>query len=1213
MRYVLSLLFLAVFLFGQSGTGVIQGTIRDPGGAVIPGALVKSLHVPTSGAREVRANEAGFFLFPSMPIGAYKITVEAPGMQIWEGTLVLQVGQTAVLAPSLVVSAVSSEITVAGDVTPLTVQDSPTLGQTIERSRIEQLPLNGRFLNSLVSLTIPGMEGNRPFGLREAALEYVQDGAALVNRDTGGLQARPPGLDTVEEFKVENNNSSAKVNRPATVIISTKAGGNSLHGSLFETARNNSLAVARRRQDYYDKPPKLVRNEFGGSLGGPVVLPKLYNGRNKTFFFASYEGYRNKSSQTTSLSMPTLEMRQGGFSALADSLGRRYTLYDPWSTTANWSRVPYPNNQIPIAKRSPLATYLYSVTPAPTHTERNPVVTSNFFAPIQNNREDNTLTMRFDHRLSDKDQVFVRLTKGDSFREYPGNEPSYPTLDRSTNITFGDFKNNSIAGSWTHMISPTFFSETLFNWSYENYDIYGGDYFKNWASQLKLPNPFNEQGFPYIYETGFGMFYVQPDNRRNNRTWIFGFDQNFTKVAGKHEFQFGARYRNERMYVLPDQGGVHGRAYFNSCGTCLYDPATGSSYGSIPRSGHNAANLYLGIAAQYQVVFAQKMYHFRDREFAFYLQDNWKLTPRLTLNLGLRYEYHPPLHERDGLFTGFDMDKHAIVNGRSIEELVRLGRTTPEIVNTFTRIGVKFLSAAEVGLPENLTYNDPWGLGPRAGLAYKIGGSRKPLILRTGYSLFVYPPPLRNFNAAIRSNPPFQATFVRSFTSASLSPDGLPNLAMRSVPTIIAGLNSENAIDPRQPGGVARGGFTTNYFDPEQPLTRVSEWNLTLERELFAGIVGRVAYVGNHGFHLEQFRQFNQSSNSYIWFATTGQPLPTGEYAGVVRRSYNKTTYGEIRRYQKTGYSDFNGITLEAQRRYDKGIGFQFFYVLSNAFRIGGNGWRDDLISDSITYLPGTVPSDESERNRFLNYRRDTDIPKHRIRWNWLVDLPFGRGKRFGGNSGVLLDKLIGGWQVAGFGSYRSRYWALPTTNWGTQSPVEIYGAKYRIEDCRSGACIPGYLYWNGYIPANRINSYDSQGRPNGVMGVPDIYRPAHQPIIPIPKDGGNPADPLYAFYDSNNVWLPMQNGTQQRVGMDTNLHWWRNQFVPGPWQFGLDASLFKTIAITERVNARFNADFFGVLNNPGLTMPSNTSGILSLQNSQNGARQLQLTLRLSW
>jgi hypothetical protein len=259
------------------------------------------------------------------------------------------------------------------------------------------------------------------------------------------------------------------------------------------------------------------------------------------------------------------------------------------------------------------------------------------------------------------------------------------------------------------------------------------------------------------------------------------------------------------------------------------------------------------------------------------------------------------------------------------------------------------------------------------------------------------------------------------------------------------------------------------------------------------------------------------------------------------------------------------------------------------------------------------VPSDDSERNRFLNYRRDTDIPKHRIRWNWLVDLPFGRGKRFGGNANGLVDKLIGGWQVAGFGSYRSHYWALPTTNWGTQSPVEFYGTKYKVEDCRSGACIPGYLYWNGYIPANRINSYDSQGRPNGVMGVPDNYRPAHQPIIPIPKDGGNPADPLYAFYDSNNVWLPLKNGAQQRIGMDTNLHWWRNQFVPGPWQFGLDASLFKTVAITERVNVRFNADFFGVLNNPGLTMPSNTSGILSLQNSQNGARQLQLTLRLSW
>jgi hypothetical protein len=1214
MLKVLSLLLcLAAGLAAQSGTGTIQGTVKDPAGAVVPGARVKAVHVPTAGVRETLTNDAGVYVLAALPIGPYKLSVEAPGLQPWEGEMLLQVGQAAVVDPVLKLGSTVTEITVAGDVTPLTIESAPTLGQVIERSRIEQLPLNGRFLNSLVGLTIPGVEGQRTFGLREAAMEYVQDGAALVNRDTGGLQGRPPGLDTIQEFKVETNNSSAKVNRPATVIVSTKAGSNQLHGSLFETARNNGLGVARRRQDFYDKPPKLVRNEFGGSLGGPIFLPRLYNGRNKSFFFVSWEKYRNQSSNTTSLSMPTMEIRQGDFSGLKDSLGRPTTLYDPWTTTDKWARTPYPTNLIPITRQSPLAKYLYSVTPAPTHPDRNPVVTSNFYAPIPNNRSDNTFTTRLDHRLSDRDQTFVRLSIGDNFQERAGNEPSYPTLDNSTNITYSKVKNYSGVGAWTHSFSPTFFGETLLNWSYENYDIYCGDYFKNWASMLRLPNPFNEEGFPYIYNTGFGMFYVQPDNRRNNRTWVFGFDQNFTKVAGKHELQFGARFRNERMFVLPDQGGVHGRHYFNSCATCLYDPSTGSSYGSAPRSGHEAANLFLGLAAQYQAVFSQKTYRFRDREFAFYLQDNWKASSRLTVNLGLRYELHPALAERQNLFTGFDMDQHAIVNGVSMDELIRIRRTTPEIARTFTSIGVRFLSAADVGLPTSLTYADRRGFGPRAGIAYKLGSGHRPVIARTGFSLFVYPPPLRNFNAAIRSNPPFQATFTKSFTSAAQSPDGLPNYAMRSAPTVIAGLNSENVIDPTQPGGVSRGGFTTNFFDPHQPLTRVSEWNLTLEREIANAVVARVSYVGNHGFNLEQFQSFNNQPGTWVWLTRTGLPLPSGEYAGVSRRSYDQTTYGEIRRYQKTGYSNFNGVTFEMQRRYEKGYGFQFFYVLSNAARVAGNGWRDDIIPDPSIYLPGAVPADIDQLNRFMNYRRDTDIPHHRLRWNWLIDLPLGRGKWLGRNADGLRQKLIGGWQIAGFGSWRSNYWALQTSNWGATNPIETYGTKYRVEDCRSGVCIPGYLYTNGYIPANRINSRDAQGRPNGVMGVPDNYRPAHSPIIPIPKDGGNPSDPMFAYYDSNNVWITLKNGTVQRLGYDNGLHPWRNQFAAGPWNFGLDASIFKTVQFRERVSLRFNADFFQALNNPGIGQPSNGSGIVSLQNSANGPRQLQLTLRLTF
>jgi hypothetical protein len=1215
---ILCLIVLALLspVMAQTGNGSIQGVIADVTGAVLPGAKVKITRVQTGDVRETTANERGLYVFPSLPIGNYKIVAEAPGMRAWEAQLTLQVGQTATIDAALSPASSTQEITVAGDVTQLVSLSNATLGGVLERSRIEQLPINGRFINTLVGVTVPGVEGTRVNGMRDAALEFVQDGAVLTNRDTGSLQGRPPGIDTVDEFKVETNNSSAKMNRPATAILTTKSGSNQLHGSLFETNRNSGYGVARARQDTYTKPPQLNRNEYGFSAGGPVYLPKLYNGKNQTFFFFAYEAYKQAQGVTTSVSMPTEAMRNGDFSKLIDSLGRPTTLYDPNSTGAapTWSRTPFPNNQIPISRRSPLATHLYSITPLPTLPDVNPLVSSNYFGPVPTRRNDYTITLRADHRFSDRDLVFARYSKGNKFSQQRPNAVTSPmTLDGATNITNLPVWNHSGVVSWTHTISPTFFSETVASIAYENFLVSTGDYYKNYAGQLGLPNPFNEVGFPTVNGTGFGMTYTQGDTHRNNITRVINLDQNFTKVKGNHEMLFGGRYRHERNHVLPDQQYVSGNMSFSSLATSLYDPGSGSTYGAVPRTGHDSANLFLGIANTYNAVFTQKWYRFRDQEFAGYFQDNFKVSQRLSINFGVRWEFHPALHEHYNLFLGFDPASKRIVTGQPLDTLYQLGVTTPAIVRNFTNIGAQFTTPDEVGLPSSMVNANKKDFGPRLGFAYRLGGSRRPTSLRGGYALFAYPPPLRNFDAVTRSNPPFNASFTNSLNSAAQSPDGLPNYGLRSTPAIIAGVNSANVINVNQTGLINRGGFTTVYFDPNQPTTRAHEWNLTLEREVITDTVLRVAYVGTRGSRLEQFQSYNNSPNDYIWFTTTGQPAPTGTYSGVARRTFDQQTYGEIRRFGKTGYSNMNGFTAEVQRRYKKGVAFQMFYVLNNAFRIAGDGWRDDLVYEPGVYMPGAVPTNFRDRNRFLNYRRDTSVPQHRIRWNWLVDIPVGKGKRFLGNSGRALDALVGGWQLAGFGTGRSNFWALPTGNWGTLGDVEIYGAKYPIEDCRSGRCSPGYLYYNGYIPANRINSYDAQGRPNGVMGVPSSYKPASTPIITTPANGGSSSDPNFAFYESNTVWIPLKNGTLQRTSMNTNLHPWRNQYIPGPWNWGLDASLFKSFRLREGAFLRFNADFFQVMNNPGMGQPDSTSGILSLQNSSNGARQLQLTLRLTW
>ncbi|MBL8230980.1 MAG: carboxypeptidase regulatory-like domain-containing protein, partial [Bryobacterales bacterium] len=466
-------LVLTLPLAAQTGAGKIQGNVRDATSAMIPNATVALTHTSTGRRSETVTNETGFFVFPSVAIGSYKITVQSSGMQSWEGSLVLQIGQTAVVDPVLTVAQTATEITVAGDVTPLVTTTAATLGSVVERARIEQLPLNGRFVQTLVQSTTPGLEGAssspRVYGLRATAMEFLQDGAVLTNRDTGELAGRPPGLDSIEEFRVETNNSSAKMNRPATTIIGTRAGTNDLHGALFHTMRNNSFGVARRRQDFFTKAPHLVRNEFGASLGGPVYLPKLYNGRNRTFFFFAFEAFRNHSASTTSTTMPTLAMREGDFSGLIDSAGRQITLYDPWTTTATWSRMPYVNNRIPISRQSPLARYLYSVTPAPTHPDINPLVAPNYFAPAVSNRRDHTETVRIDHRFSERDQVFGRYTHGGRWSMgRSGADGSPVLLDQAANVTFRPVRNDSAVLSWTHTYSPTFFAETIASGSNED-------------------------------------------------------------------------------------------------------------------------------------------------------------------------------------------------------------------------------------------------------------------------------------------------------------------------------------------------------------------------------------------------------------------------------------------------------------------------------------------------------------------------------------------------------------------------------------------------------------------------------------------------------------------------------------------------------------------------------------------------------------------------
>jgi hypothetical protein len=1202
----------------QASTATVSGTVRDQTGAVIPSASVTLTNTGTNVVSKTSTNMSGFYIFAGIVSGPYEVLVEAAGMQKFEGKLTVQVQQSTVVDAVLTVGQASSAVSVL-DVTPMVTTDNPTLGHTLERQRIEQLPINGRFIYTLLQ-TVPGLEqeteydsvGTRAFGMRRGSTEYVLDGSAMTDRLMGGVFRRPPGLDTIQEFKVESNVSSAKLPRPTTVIMSTKSGTNQVHGSAFETARNNGLGKARTRTDYYSKPPQLIRNEFGVSAGGPVLLPKIYNGKNRTFWFFAYEGLRNMSASTSGFALPTTAMRNGDFSGLVDSQGRKYTVYDPWTTnTTTWARQPFVNNQLPSTRLSPMAKALIDMTPAPTIPDVNPLVAPNFFGPQPTRRRDWTISTRMDHRFSDKDQFYGRYSQG-NYRQLQ-QFYSFVALNNVGGTVTRMAPNKAVALSWVHTFSPSLFNELLVSGSQEKWYSGTGEPGVFYNDQLGMPNPNKLPGWPALYNldrTGDWMFETENTQKTPFAFWLV--DDNATKILGRHEMQFGFHFRWDKLDTTPEQQYTQGRGGGSAVFTSLYDPASSRTEPlAMAMTGDNAASTYLGLL-NYYVNLGHPTFRLRGKEYAFYFQDNFKATSRLTLNVGLRYDYWPPYSEVDNMMTSFDLAKRAIVLGTSMDTMYRLGATLPSIVQRETSLGVKFVSYQDAGLPATLYRTSRTDFGPRLGFAYRTSDGSRAMVLRGGYRISHFTIPLRAWTASQRSNAPFFATFTSSKDSSALSPDGISTWSMRSVPTIVAGVNSKDAIDVTNATSLIRGSPTAYSFDSTMPPSTVQDWNFTLEKELMTNTVVRASYVGNHTDHLEQAFNYNSATPSYIWYATTGLPLPTGEYSGVALRKYDQVVYGNITQTKMTGWSNFNGLTLEAERRYSNGYGFQLFYSMGNAFEAGGHQWSS-TVADTNQFLPGRVSDNYDTRNRFLNYQRDTDVPKHRVRWNWLVDLPFGKGKALAGNSGRVLDKFIGGWQLAGMGSLRSTWFSLPTGTYPTGAAVETYGYQYPVKDCRSGVCYPGYLWWNGYIPANRINSTDpATGKPNGVMGVPSNYKPSTQPLLPWPANPDR-NDPLYAYYGTNTVWVPMKNGTTTRIAYNDNLAPWRNQFRPGVRQWGLDASLFKAIPIGERVTVRFNADFFNVLNKPGNPNSVGGDGILSVRSSGQAARELQLTLRLTW
>lgn len=1291
---VLCMVLCSVVALAQSGAGSIQGTVTDSTGAVIPGATIHVVNRATGATNDTKSNSVGFYQVPALFTGTYTVRITVAGMKAYEAALELQVDQHAVINPVMTAGSVTQQIEVAASVAQLTTTDNGTIGATLENQRIEQLPMNGRMLVTLTQMTTPGLEtsaqggtGSRANGLEGEALEYVADGVTLSDRQFGGMnqaQGQTPDPDAIQEVRVETTDPQASVATPGVVVITTKSGTNALHGSMFETARNNGWGIAKARQNSANfVAPHYVRNEFGASAGGPIILPKVYHGKNKSFWFFAYERYSLAQTQNDLMQVSTAAMRAGDFSQAYNANNQLQTMYDPQTTTFNaaggaygsWPRQTFTQeygegpgnpsmcngniNCIPIAEKAPAAKTLDDLIPLPNQTGVNPLVATNYIASDPNNTTVPTVTFRLDHDFNENNRAYLRyqqnLTKNFSIRST--TNPISLAADGfpagASGLAFNPTNQFAAAIGYTHVFSPNFFAETIVSqqW-FSQFNLVAGNPYADYEAMLGTPNNFGEGGFPTVCcETGnltssqffYGMNQI-----------VSTIDENLTKIVGRHQMQFGGRYRHERFNYLPSR--QKDNIEFGDYATALEDPTSGKSYGATANTGQATGDYFLGAAYQYLVTTQPPDVHYHDMEFDGYFQDNFHVNRKLTLDLGLRYEAHPAVWTKDGLTTSFDLKNDAVVLQQPVANLVKMGYTTQALVTNFMNDGVVFETASQAGYPSAMFNNYNFTYGPRVGIAYQPFTNHG-LILRGAYGRYIYPMPIRSALQTAVTQVPYLASYTQSYVAANQSPDGLPNYLLRSVNSVVMGKNSSNVVNSSSTNALLPGNISPFALNPDYAPDYVQETNFTIEQPLKGNSVLRLTYLYTHATNLDVAYYFNNQASQFVWEMATGTVPPTGnvigskQYAATAMGPYDQTTYAGNDTWDvKSGWSNTNALQANYQRLFHHGVAFQAFYVWSKTFRIGGNSTRDSVVDPAANYLGnlGTVSTMTTSLGpvvaphlpparpagvasyylyhdllRYEDYNVDTAIPMHHIAFNGIVDLPFGKGKRYLGNANRLVNELVGGFQLAGDGNIASQAFAVNGGYWGPTNPLHVYKHGMPITDCRSGVCRKEYEWFNGYIAPTAISGNAcAQGMTNVVSGLSSSWAPALQPVDTIcsaPVGGKTQTD---AHFGSEDVYVNLPgNPTPQLVGYNpgpTGANPYSHTVLAGPFNWTADASLFKIFPITERFKLQFNMDAFNVFNVQGYNNPNTTDGTQAVEangvaTSYNNPRQVQFTLRLSF